>query len=120
MNFGDYVIGFVFNENYTEVLLVLKKSPPWQEGCFNGIGGKIEPDEEPSSAMLREFEEETGRPLLSCAMGYSYFATMRRDKNLPRFQCFCYVIHFQLPPVKFCLSHLTQQALTSWQRITST
>jgi len=58
-----YVLGFYFRHQgsaKTEVLLVLKNRPPWQNGRVNGIGGHIEPGETPEGAMEREFREETG------------------------------------------------------------
>ena len=55
-----YCLGFAFNEKLTDVLLIEKQKPDWQKGKFNGIGGKIEGDELPINAMVREFQEETG------------------------------------------------------------
>lgn len=54
------VVGFMFNKNETDVLLIEKKKPVWQFGKFNGIGGKVEKDETYGRAMCREFQEETG------------------------------------------------------------
>lgn len=54
------VVGFMFNEKETDVLLIEKKKPKWQSGKFNGIGGKVEQGEFSHSAMVREFKEETG------------------------------------------------------------
>ncbi len=54
------VVGFMFNENETDVLLIEKKKPKWQFGKFNGIGGKCEDGEPFINAMVREFKEETG------------------------------------------------------------
>lgn len=57
----QYVLGFMFNKAKSRVLLIHKKHPDWQAGKWNGIGGKIESeDESPHDAMAREFEEETG------------------------------------------------------------
>lgn len=56
----EYVIGFLFRENKTEVALIRKNRPNWQKGKLNGIGGKIEPAELPYAAMCREFREEAG------------------------------------------------------------
>jgi len=55
-----YVVGFMFNVKETDVLLIMKQKPKWQEGNLNGIGGKIEEGETPVIAMRREFKEETG------------------------------------------------------------
>jgi 8-oxo-dGTP diphosphatase len=35
-----------------------REFPPWM-GCWNGIGGKLEPDESPLESMKREIIEET-------------------------------------------------------------
>lgn len=56
----QYVCGFLFNPEMTEVVLIEKNRPDWQKGKFNGIGGKIEPGEQDYAAMRREFIEETG------------------------------------------------------------
>lgn len=56
-----YVLGFIFNQDKTKVLLVHKKRPSWQAGKWNGIGGKIEEkDMDPLEAMQRECIEEIG------------------------------------------------------------
>jgi len=54
------VVGFMFNEKETDVLLIKKNKPKWQLGKFNGIGGKVEDGEFYHCAMVREFKEETG------------------------------------------------------------
>lgn len=56
----QYVAGLLFDDNAEHVALVLKNRPAWQAGNFNAIGGKIEPGEGPSDAMIREFAEEAG------------------------------------------------------------
>jgi 8-oxo-dGTP pyrophosphatase MutT (NUDIX family) len=54
-----YSCGLIFNSDQDEVLLIRKNRPAWQAGFFNGIGGKIEGDETPLEAMIREAYEET-------------------------------------------------------------
>lgn len=56
----QYVLGFMFNEAESKVILIFKNRPAWQAGKLNGIGGKIEEGETPIQAMNREFAEETG------------------------------------------------------------
>ncbi len=55
-----YVVGFLFNKTLTEVVLIHKTKPAWQNGFLNGVGGKVEPGEFAYDAMAREFVEETG------------------------------------------------------------
>jgi 8-oxo-dGTP diphosphatase len=55
-----YVAGFMFSEDRQWVALIRKLKPLWQAGKLNGIGGKVEPGEDPIVAMSREFMEETG------------------------------------------------------------
>ncbi|MCK9541092.1 MAG: NUDIX domain-containing protein [Novosphingobium sp.] len=56
----SYVVGFLFSRNKEKILLIKKNKPKWQEGFLNGVGGKVEKEESPLEAMIREFEEETG------------------------------------------------------------
>lgn len=55
-----YCLGFLFSRSLDWVLLIEKKRPKWQAGKFNGVGGKIEPNETKQEAMIREFQEEAG------------------------------------------------------------
>jgi len=42
-----------------DVLMLLRVKPP-NRGLWNGVGGKIDPGEDPTSSVLREVQEETG------------------------------------------------------------
>lgn len=42
----------------TKILLLNRKSPPWL-GCWNGVGGKLEKNEQPRDSVIREIYEET-------------------------------------------------------------
>ncbi len=55
-----YVLGFVFNQAMTHVLMLRKIKPANQAGLLNGIGGKVESGEMPVYAMIRECMEEVG------------------------------------------------------------
>lgn len=59
VNRQGYVLGFLFDQ-WNSVALIEKNRPEWQAGKINGVGGKIELDEDAWSAMRREFKEETG------------------------------------------------------------
>ncbi len=56
----QYVASFIFNSSLTKVLLIHKNRPDWQKGKMNGVGGKIEPGEQPIQAIVREVWEESG------------------------------------------------------------
>lgn len=79
-----YVLGFLFNSGTTEVVLIRKERPTWQYGLLNGVGGHIEPNETPSEAMSREFEEETG--LCLPESDWHLFAQMKGNN----YDCGCY------------------------------
>ncbi len=56
-----YVLGFMFDPFKNKVVLLKKLKPKWQEGWYNGVGGKVEEiDKNSKQSMVREFEEETG------------------------------------------------------------
>lgn len=73
----EYVLGFAFTHDYAlfnRVMLIRKLKPDWQAGHLNGIGGKVEPGEDPHRAMAREFEEEAG--LESMPSGWLKYAEL--------------------------------------------
>lgn len=55
-----YVVGFYFSTDKKSVILIKKNRPEGYVGKINGVGGKIEENEDPIDAMSREFFEETG------------------------------------------------------------
>lgn len=55
-----YTVGFVFNDDFSKVMLIEKNRPKWQAGCLNGVGGKVEGDESFLECQIRETEEEFG------------------------------------------------------------
>jgi 8-oxo-dGTP pyrophosphatase MutT (NUDIX family) len=59
-DYKHWVVGFVFRNDKSEVVLQLKNRPAFQVGKLNGPGGKIEEGESALEAMRREFKEETG------------------------------------------------------------
>lgn len=83
----NYVLGFAFSRDGEEVVLIIKQKPDWQKGKLNGIGGKIEPeDESPLHAMIREFKEETGvdttERIGDALHGWNHFGTMIFTKDI--------------------------------------
>ena len=66
-----YVVGLLFSDDLQRVGVLHKQHPEWQRGMINGPGGKVEPEEHPDDAMVREFAEETGvtvQPWELCVM----------------------------------------------------
>lgn len=54
-----YVCGLYFSKDCSQVALIRKRRPTWQEGRLNGPGGHDVPGESPFDAMVRNFKEET-------------------------------------------------------------
>lgn len=73
----EYVLGFLFDIPLARVVLIEKhpqrEDQQWQQGMLNGVGGGIDPgDENPKTAMCREYVEETGVPFTD----WNYFGVM--------------------------------------------
>lgn len=75
----EYVVGFLFSRDLSQVALIRKNRPAWMAGKLNGVGGHIEEDEEPAEAMEREFNEETGAAI--GGPGWMQFARLHGDNN---------------------------------------
>lgn len=71
-----YVLGLLFTQDLSQLVLIKKLNPTWQKGYYNGIGGKIEAGESSVRAMVREFKEETGVDIL--AEMWTRFAKIHR------------------------------------------
>lgn len=84
----NYVAGFMFTEDKKHVVLIQKNKPSWQRGKLNGVGGKIEPGETPSEAMVREFFEETGVTTSSCNWTNIARIASETKSNIYVFSCF--------------------------------
>lgn len=64
-----YTLCFIVGEPPGEPILMLHRRFQPHQGEWNGVGGRLEPGEEPLTGCLREVEEETGLTLLSCTLG---------------------------------------------------
>lgn len=89
-----YVLGFMFSEDKKRVALIKKTKPAWQAGRRNGIGGKVEKEEWPDGAMVREFFEETG--LQTKESDWTYFSHMTNSQ----FIVYCFVAYGDIDLLK--------------------
>ncbi len=62
----EFTLCFIQREQ--QVLMLHRRKPPHQ-GMWNGVGGRLEPGEEPLQGCLREVAEETGLSLRQCRFG---------------------------------------------------
>lgn len=55
-------LGYILSPDHRQVLLVHRNARPGDEhlGKYNGLGGKLEPDEDVVAGMRREIDEEAG------------------------------------------------------------
>lgn len=81
----EFVLGLVFRPGLDVVFLIRKNRPDWQAGHYNGIGGRIEPDESPRFAMSREYKEETGATV--GVLEWRLFCLLRSRGDIVH--CFC-------------------------------
>jgi len=81
----EMVVGFYYNTLKSSIVLIRKNKPEWQNGLFNGIGGKIEDGESPYHAMKREFIEEANLLVYN----WKHFVTITNFKDKSRVYFFC-------------------------------
>ena len=83
-----YAVGFIFNEDLSQVLLIKKTHPDWQKGKLNGVGGRIKPEEESLGCIVREVAEEAG--LQTKPESWIYFAKMKGSEQSVDFYAHVY------------------------------
>lgn len=66
----NYIVGFLYSEDWKNVLLIRKNRPSWQKGWWNGLGGKVEDSELFESAIIREIFEESGITVFRNELNY--------------------------------------------------
>lgn len=84
----EYVVGLSFTKNMQKICLIKKERPSRQEGYYNGIGGKIENDELPIDAMVREYLEETGVYLPKEEWDFLYFTEYENGNKVYFYRIF--------------------------------
>lgn len=62
----EVVAGIIFDTAHEQVLLALRKPDQHQGNLWEFPGGKIEPDESQSDALVRELQEEVNITVVSC------------------------------------------------------
>ena len=74
----EFVVGLMLSSDGNEVVLIHKEhGPPCVVGFWNGVGGHVEPGEDPVDAMCREFKEETG--YVTGRLQWHHFITLTSD-----------------------------------------
>lgn len=85
----EYVLTFIFTPDFKKVWLIEKQIPLRQNGCLNGIGGKIEENEDPKDAALRELYEEAGVELSSYLNYVGIIKGLNNDNTNFKVHIFC-------------------------------
>lgn len=101
--------------NQNNELLVVKRNKPPFVGCWNFIGGKIEPHESPTLAAIREINEEAGRHATVRDLSFRGIALWPNPFNPGRYLGM-FMFHFR------CRTHTRQteqlgllhEGVTSW------
>jgi 8-oxo-dGTP diphosphatase len=102
-----YVVGFMFDEQMKNVLLIVKDHPEWQAGKLNGIGGHIETGETPVEAMVREFYEEAG--VMTEYAGWVHVLTLQFEYATVDFFAARSTAHYVMAETK------TSEPITRWR-----
>ncbi|MCT7588188.1 NUDIX hydrolase [Aliarcobacter butzleri] len=90
----NYVVGIVTDGS--KILLLRKNNPDWQKGLYNGVGGKVNLDETPLEAIIRECQKEVGLKIpnwnqietipLQSGVDLTYFFAVIEEEELKKAQ----------------------------------
>ena len=101
----------LFKKN-DEILLLNRIKSPWM-GCWNGIGGKLEKDEMPRDAMIREIEEETG--IQEYALNFKGVVTWTWN-NTPHGGMYIYLADIS-DEYRYETPLVTEEGILDWKKI---
>ena len=73
-----YTIGFI--QRGHEILMLNRNNSPAQ-GLWHGVGGKLEPGEDPEQCIIREILEETGIRLTPSEVRFTGIVTWEEDSG---------------------------------------
>lgn len=103
-------LGFIFNRDASQVLLVKKARPATMAGKWNGLGGHLNLGESAREAMSRETQEESGVKIAPVA--WDPFAVLQHRAN--RYAVYCFRTY--LPADQDAHSG-TDSELVAWQGV---
>ncbi|MFX3616848.1 MAG: NUDIX domain-containing protein [Sporolactobacillus sp.] len=92
-----------------ELLMINRKKKPWK-GCWNGIGGKLEPGESAEECIIREIREETSVQLLHPL--YQGIATWHPEGEEPQGM---YLFTADLGQKEKGLPRATREGILDWK-----
>jgi len=107
-----YTIGFIRQTD--RVLLLNREKPSWM-GCWNGVGGKLEPGETPRNSMLREMREETGLSFAGIGVEFKGVVTWTVEG---KFVGGMYVFKAELSPdARYETPKKTDEGILDWKTV---
>ncbi|MEK3914065.1 8-oxo-dGTP diphosphatase [Paenibacillus sp. FSL H7-0331] len=96
------------------ILLLNREKPSWM-GCWNGVGGKLEPEESPTQSMIREISEEVNLTAADYELSYKGIVTWTVDgQDLGGMYLYAAELPTQFPyftPIK------TTEGILDWKQI---
>ena len=73
---------YLFKDDHVLMLHRVKKEKDIHKGKWNGLGGKLEPEESPEESAIREIKEESGFDMHSLKFaGHLFFPAFDKEKN---------------------------------------
>ena len=74
-----YTLGIL--EKNSKILLLLRKNSPYFSGYYGLPGGKVELEESPIHAIIREMQEELGITITQSGLQFTHCLTFKNEKG---------------------------------------
>lgn len=108
-----YTLGLI--RQGTRMLMLNRQRSPWM-GCWNGVGGKLEPGEQPEASMRRELLEETGIGPESVRLSFRGLVTWSTAEGESFGGMYLYLGELA-ETCKLAFPQLTDEGILAWKEI---
>lgn len=107
-----YTLAFIKKDN--KILMLNRNKSPWM-GSWNGVGGKLEKNETPLEAIIREVKEETNLVVTESQVLDKGLVTWNEDANIGGLHVF--LINIDNNQVVYETPLNTREGILDWKEI---
>lgn len=102
---------------YRHNILMIYRSFPPNQHLWNGLGGKIEPGEDPKRSVIRELQEEAGLDLLNADLSYAGIVSWSYPTGSPVVGMYAFIADYADDSIdpQMLQDRQTEEGMLAWK-----